>query len=344
MALWYLPALVRGPGRGLRTLYLVVLTSAAVAATLPSGGSADNAVELERQAQDLRDKNAAVARGSRSAAGDLVAIEQRLERARTELSAFGAEAARVQARRRAVVAELRVAQSALRATQRALARRLQGLYEQEEGDVLALVLGAGSLDDALDAIEAADLATAQDDSLVEAARSASARLAKLSRKLADRQRELEQLAAARAAAAASLADARSERLRTIASLRARSRSNAASIASLERRARVLASAPPIAGGTATAQLDASRSITVVATGYALGGRTATGRPVGWGSVAVDPSVIPLGSRLAIPGYGIGVAADTGGAIRGARIDLWFPTVAQARTWGSRVVTILVSPS
>jgi 3D (Asp-Asp-Asp) domain-containing protein len=80
---------------------------------------------------------------------------------------------------------------------------------------------------------------------------------------------------------------------------------------------------------------------VVATGYALPGQTASGRPVGWGAVAVDPSVIPMGSRLSIPGYGLGVASDTGGAIQGAKIDLWFPSVAEARAWGARVVTITV---
>jgi 3D (Asp-Asp-Asp) domain-containing protein len=56
-------------------------------------------------------------------------------------------------------------------------------------------------------------------------------------------------------------------------------------------------------------------------------------------VAVDPSVIPLGTRLTIPGYGEGVAADTGGAIQGARIDLWFPSAAAAAGWGARAVTI-----
>ena len=66
--------------------------------------------------------------------------------------------------------------------------------------------------------------------------------------------------------------------------------------------------------------------------------------VGWGVVAVDPSVIPMGSRIAIPGYGMGVAADTGGAIVGARIDLWFPSVAQAHEWGSRAVTVTVYPN
>ena len=57
--------------------------------------------------------------------------------------------------------------------------------------------------------------------------------------------------------------------------------------------------------------------------------TTTGLPVGWGVAAVDPSVIPLGTHMTVPGYGEAVAADTGGAILGATIDLWFPTTAQA---------------
>jgi 3D (Asp-Asp-Asp) domain-containing protein len=78
---------------------------------------------------------------------------------------------------------------------------------------------------------------------------------------------------------------------------------------------------------------------VSATGYSLGGSTATGLPVGWGVAAVDPSVIPLGTHMTVPGYGEAIAADTGGAIVGATIDLWFPTTAQAMAWGRRIVTI-----
>ena len=63
------------------------------------------------------------------------------------------------------------------------------------------------------------------------------------------------------------------------------------------------------------------------------GRTATGLPVGWGVVAVDPAVIPLGTRMTIPGYGEGVAADTGSAVRGATIDLWFPTAGPGARLG-----------
>jgi len=68
-------------------------------------------------------------------------------------------------------------------------------------------------------------------------------------------------------------------------------------------------------------------------------RIAALTPYRWGVAAVDPRVIPLGTHLTIPGYGEGVAADTGGAVRGATVDLWFPTLAQARGWGRRTVTI-----
>jgi 3D (Asp-Asp-Asp) domain-containing protein len=83
----------------------------------------------------------------------------------------------------------------------------------------------------------------------------------------------------------------------------------------------------------------ARTLTVTATAYTLHGTTATGAPVGYGVVAVDPSVIPLGTRMTIPGYGEGIAADTGGAVRGAVIDLWFPSAGQAAAWGRRTVTI-----
>ena len=66
-----------------------------------------------------------------------------------------------------------------------------------------------------------------------------------------------------------------------------------------------------------------------------------GLPVGWGVAAVDPSVIPLGTHMTVPGYGEAVAADVGGAVRGAVIDLWFPTVAQANAWGRRSVTVIL---
>ncbi len=54
------------------------------------------------------------------------------------------------------------------------------------------------------------------------------------------------------------------------------------------------------------------------------GITATGVRVTWGVIAVDPTVIPLGTKMYIPGYGYGVAADTGGGVKGYMIDLGYP--------------------
>ncbi len=77
------------------------------------------------------------------------------------------------------------------------------------------------------------------------------------------------------------------------------------------------------------------------TAYCAGcdGMTAIGRRAGYGIVAVDPRVIPLGTRLYIPGYGFAVAGDTGGAIVGRRIDLGFNSQRDAVLFGRRAIEV-----
>lgn len=94
-----------------------------------------------------------------------------------------------------------------------------------------------------------------------------------------------------------------------------------------------------------------RTITMESTAYssdpadALGGGTvtATGQnllenPM---AVAVDPSVIPLGTHLYVEGYGEAYAVDTGSAIQGNIIDVHFPTAAQCDVWGRRQVQVTI---
>ena len=71
------------------------------------------------------------------------------------------------------------------------------------------------------------------------------------------------------------------------------------------------------------------------------GITATGMVAQHGVVAVDPDVIPLGSHVFIPGYGVAVAGDTGGAIRGNRIDLCMNTYHEAISFGRGVVDVYI---
>lgn len=72
-----------------------------------------------------------------------------------------------------------------------------------------------------------------------------------------------------------------------------------------------------------------------------GGYTATGLRAKRGVVAVDPNVIPLGTRLFIEGYGFAVAGDTGGAIRGNIIDLCMDHNSEAVSWGRRDVKVYI---
>jgi len=69
------------------------------------------------------------------------------------------------------------------------------------------------------------------------------------------------------------------------------------------------------------------------------GRTASGLRAGYGIAAVDPKVIRLGTRLYIEGYGYAIAADTGRAIKGNRIDICFKTVREARQFGLKKVKV-----
>jgi len=78
----------------------------------------------------------------------------------------------------------------------------------------------------------------------------------------------------------------------------------------------------------------------------VGTRTASGLPVsrnpgGYSTVAVDPSVIPLGTKLYIDGYGYAIAADTGGKIKGNKIDLFFNSSKDCYAWGLKVVKVSI---
>ncbi len=89
-----------------------------------------------------------------------------------------------------------------------------------------------------------------------------------------------------------------------------------------------------------------RVMTMEATAYSsedpgCGLYTARGSRLTKGLVAVDPSVIPLGTRLYIPGYGPAIADDTGGAIKGARIDLAYNSRGEALQFGRRQVTVYI---
>ncbi|MGI8735154.1 MAG: 3D domain-containing protein [Pyrinomonadaceae bacterium] len=89
---------------------------------------------------------------------------------------------------------------------------------------------------------------------------------------------------------------------------------------------------------------ASEGVHYVATAYSLRGRTASGKYVSRGIIAADPRVLPLGSRVRLEAgswSGDYLVADTGGAIRGRKIDIWTPSSREAMRFGRRKVKLTV---
>jgi len=282
---------------------------------------------------------------ARHALLDLYAIDSRLQAAQQRLSALQSQAASLQREDQLLRQQLSSTRQTLSVSREQLAINLQVLYKQGDVSPLAVVLGAQSLDDAVTKLDALSSLADQSKKIVAVTTSAKTRLTTLRQTLSARRARLAADVAAARQTEVLLASARNQRLGFIGDLRTRARLKQQQIDALQRVAQQVeqksnmiqvAAAPPEPVVPAPA---GHRTLVVSSTGYSLPGHTSTGIPVGLGVVAVDPGVIPLGTRLTIPGYGEGVAADTGSGVRGADIDLWFPTLAAAQAWGRRTVTV-----
>lgn len=75
--------------------------------------------------------------------------------------------------------------------------------------------------------------------------------------------------------------------------------------------------------------------------YTASGRKAVRNPDGYSTISVDPKVIPYGTRVFVEGYGFAIAADTGSAIKGNTIDVYFNTYKEACSWGVKYVKVYI---
>jgi cystine transport system substrate-binding protein len=319
---------------------------------LPGSGGADPALD----ATALRAQNASLATELHTALLNLYSLDTRLAQSRARAAALHAQADDVRNQLVQVGHEKDIARRAWRASVAALSSRLRTLYENGQPDAVGVLLGATSIDDAMTRLDALQRTADLNREVIAQTRQARRVLTRLQLSLERRAQKLRALVASAQQAVAQLEQTRAERSTYISSLANERTLNARRIARLDAAARTSAaetqstqripeqhanatSAPAVA--STPVPTAAGTTLTVTATGYSLAGQTSTGLPTGWGVVAVDPAVIPLGTHLTIPGYGDGVAADTGGGVQGAAIDLWFPTPAQADAWGRRTVTISV---
>jgi 3D (Asp-Asp-Asp) domain-containing protein/peptidoglycan hydrolase CwlO-like protein len=255
--------------------------------------------------------------------------------------------------------ERNLARNALRSAQIRLASRLAAWYrEGSPPDAVEIFLGARSLSSAIDQVQLWHRATRMDRSVITQTTEARARFTLAARSLASARASAQEHRDALLVQVHELEQARAARSALLDTLRRQARkAERRRLVALTQRAaratrRTVKLAPPTAPSDPTPVVrlaakptpttppaHSGSSLLVSSTAYALPGTTATGLPVGQGMCAVDPSVIPLGTRFEVPGYGTCLAADTGSAVIGDRIDVWVPTEAAAVSWGRRDVTI-----
>ena len=334
-----------------------------ITGSTPSSGVAETAPALQAQADSL-------SRSESAALLELYAAESSFVRAQADLSRLEERSAQLARSEESAHRQAEIVRLSLHASQKRVAALLRDLYVQGEPDPISVILGATSLDEAVAGIEGLSRATALNERLAIEAGQRARRLGRLRVRLAHQRASLNSSRSAARNGAERLATAVAGKRETIATVRRRQSLTAQRLTALQSRARkaerlsadITASstqAVAATSGAGTSSHDVTEAPTAAApatpppapagtrtlvadvVAYHLPGNTASGIPVGVGVIAVDPTVIPLGTRVFVPGYGAAVAADVGTAIKGNIIDLWMPTTAQARAWGRRTVTITI---
>lgn len=251
---------------------------------------------------------------------------------------------------------LKLAKHHLAAARAALGERLVLLYRIGNPDPVAAIFGAGNLTIVLDELDAIRRSINRDAELVRQTSGGATRALTAERALTTSQTRLQELLDQAQASELALVDERNERRGTLADIRQRLTKQQGVANKIEAAAvdfATEATAINVEAGTTdptptaeattparpTGGLAPGTTLYVKATAYAGMQGTATGVSTRHGICATDPSVIPMGTRFEVPGYGTCIAADTGGAVIGNFIDVWMPEEGPALQWGIKYLTI-----
>jgi 3D (Asp-Asp-Asp) domain-containing protein/peptidoglycan hydrolase CwlO-like protein len=305
--------------------------------------------QIDGQIDELQAQSGELDASYQQALSDMVAVDSEVNRYNSDITGAGQRRDEIQAEIQTEQQNLGEIEARLSSQQASLEKRLLSTYKSDDVSYLDVVLGAGDFDDFLNRVDMVNIIAEEDRQLIDSIRDSKTSIEDKLTTLSQKQDELASLIDELSSAQDNLLAAQARQEQVVANIKAQMADNESQLTQLQDQAAAIETSmsqiqdtaadsggdsgysPPPAGGS---------SFTMTATAYCLGGTTATGMPVGRGVIAVDPSVIPLGSRVHVSGYGDAIAADTGGAIRGNKIDVWLPC-GEAYSWGVRTVTVTV---
>lgn len=239
-------------------------------------------------------------------------------------------------------------------------KRLRAIYISGGGsNYLDVILGCRTLSDLISSMDSLSIVMQYDNNLTAQLQEQKDNITKQKEALNYENSKLTALKASNEASLANLSNSIKEQKQLLAQVTAKENDLIAqqkAREAAEQKTRELAQAAsnksnstssPVAinrGGSAPTKF--SQVLNMEATAYSDNGFTAMGyktsrNPNGYSTIAVDPRVIPLGTRVYVENYGYAVACDIGGAIQGNIIDLYLPSDEEANSWGRRSVKVYI---
>jgi peptidoglycan DL-endopeptidase CwlO len=274
---------------------------------------------------------------SDSAVQEVVTLDSEIKSVNSRLDSLERKSADLQDKIITLNDEVASKRKRLARKRHALAARARNIYVNGRSSKLIMLLDSEDISEFVKRTDYINKINQRDEALVvsikQAAGELDARLASIKRQ----KQEVNDVASELRSKKDRLVSARADRQKVIDSAGEQATAVEQKSASVETKMSELN--PPTVTGHRT-----GRVLTMVATGYSpqepgLNDHTATGMKAQRGVVAVDPSVIPLGTRVYVEGYGNAIAGDTGSAIKGNRIDLCFDTLAECNRYGRRTVKV-----
>jgi peptidoglycan DL-endopeptidase CwlO len=267
---------------------------------------------------------------------DVVTLDSEIKSLDGRLGQLGQKSAALKERISGINGEIASRRQRVVSKRRALNDRVRDIYVNGRSNKLVLLMSSENMSDFFQRTDYLNDINRRDAELVNSIRLEAAGLSATLAELKKSKKEVDGVATDLKSRKQRLQGALAERQKVLA----RAGEQAAAVQEQSGRVeqKIKELNPPVTGR------HTGRFLNMVATGYSpqepgLSDHTATGMKAQHGVVAVDPTVIPLGTRLYVEGYGNAIAGDTGGAIKGNRIDLCFDTLAECNAYGKRNVRV-----
>jgi len=268
---------------------------------------------------------------------EIVSLDSEVKALNSKLATLEGKSSSLRARISSLNDEIAAKRKRLAAKRKALAQRVRSMYVNGKSSTLTMLLTSDGVSEFIQRNEYVEKVHKQDSELVVTVKNEAGSLEASASELSKKAAEVSSLASELRTRKDRLVKSKAEKEQLLAQAGAKAAAVQAQSTRVETK--MVQMNPTVVTGNRT-----GRVLVMVATGYSpqepgLTDSTATGLRAQHGVVAVDPRVIPLGTRVYVEGYGNAIAGDTGSAIKGNRIDLCFDTLAECNAYGKRTVKV-----